>query len=502
MIQDNSKLKWFHAVGICGKATANVAKMFKEMGWFVTGSDIQFLPPASKIITDAKIPYVEGYSYEHLNKEFWKDKINDSDIDFDSLPEHPDLSLIVETLTRKNREFLYAQRLGLDIRPYSQILGEYLVKDNSIVVVGTAGKTTTTSLIVCLLEALNLNPSYMIGAEVKDLKESLVNTSSSWSVIEGDEYHSKELSRGAKFLEYKPKYLIITNIGYEHQDIFPTEELYIEEFKKVVNLVQKGGLIIARADDLKIDEALETAEAEVIKYKFVENNDELRPSDNCWYIKREKSSDFKIFDNKLQEIFSSPTNLIGDYNLENILASVILLTQINNSEKSFKVEEKTLYETLHKVITEFKGPKKRLEITYKDDNLIIIDDFAVAPDRVKNTLNTLSKHFNDYYKIVVFEPNSGSRIKNKEQFKSSYKNIFKNADKIIIPDLSTFDDSLASTEEITNNLQELGVNSINIEIDNLVSHLHGSLNPNQKNMIIFLSSYRLTTKMEELIRNL
>src|SRR5260221_1622092 len=178
--------KWFHAIGACGKTTANVAVMFKKMGWFVTGTDTQYLPPASHIIENNDIHFELGYSFKHLTKEFWEEKLGQK-LD---IPQYPTLGLIVESATSKNKELLFAKKNNIDIRPYAQVLRDYLVKENSVAVIGTAGKTTTTALITFLLEKLNLYPSYMIGADTLDFNESLKNTGSKWSVIEGDEYFS------------------------------------------------------------------------------------------------------------------------------------------------------------------------------------------------------------------------------------------------------------------------------------------------------------------------
>ncbi|MDQ7021461.1 MAG: Mur ligase domain-containing protein [Candidatus Dojkabacteria bacterium] len=158
------KQKWFHATGVCGHATAAVTKMFKDMGWFTTGSDISFNPPAVDILDDAGIHYIEGYHYTHLTKEFWEKELS-TEL---NINDKPDLALIVESATSKNNEYRYAKINKIDMRPYSQILGEYLIKDNSIVVAGSAGKTSTTSLIEFLLEKLDLDPSYMIGGTMVD----------------------------------------------------------------------------------------------------------------------------------------------------------------------------------------------------------------------------------------------------------------------------------------------------------------------------------------------
>ncbi len=507
-------MKWFHAIGICGKATSNVAFMFKRAGWFVTGSDAQFFPPASTAIEKEGIPTVEGYSYEHLTKEFWLDKLRIKNDEL-RIGDVPDLCLVVDTATAKNKELLFAKKRGVDVRPFSQILGEYLVKPESIVVVGTAGKTTTTALLVKILQDLELDPCYMIGAEVVDIKDSLVNTDSSWSVLEGDEYYGKEVSRGAKFLEFKPKYLVITKIGWEHQDVYPSQEDYSNEFKKAVELIPEDGLIIAKYGDENIDEVVKDAKCKVIRYahrswKLEAGSKEassFKLQASLWTVEKSEAG-YTIYDDKGNSILEFNTKLIGEYNVENILAAVATILNVparflpielvNNGTRNLK--------TISDTIGRFNGVKKRLEFLYKSDNLIIVDDFGVAPDRAKNSLTTLKENFSKFKIIGVFEANSGSRPSDIKLFKKMYKDVFKNADEIIIPDLSTSNPELVQSEEMVRRLKDLKVNATYVDSESLVIELQGIINylrqGEDKVLIVFFSSYRLTEKAEKLTKDI
>ena len=472
----NNQLKWFHAIGACGKATANVAKMFKDMGWFVTGTDLQFIPPASQILIDAQIPTEIGYHFSHLTKEFWEQKLGTKL----NIPEHPTLGLIVESASSKNKEYLFAKKQNVDIRPFSQILRDYLVKPESIVVVGTAGKTTTTALTAFLLKELQLNPSYMIGADVIDFKDGLTNTNSNYSVLEGDEYYSKELSTGAKFLQYKPKYGIITKISWEHVDVYPTEEEYVNEFKKFVEIIPADGLIIAKLHDSNIDLALEDFKASLLRYTYINNESEIKEAANCFYVKKTESG-YSILNSSKEVLVSGTTNLLGSYNLENILAAFLVYSQI------LKLTDFNLFA---QIVTKFKGPKKRLEHLLKTENLVVIDDFGVAPERAANSLHTLKEAYPDYQITAVFEPNSGSRPTDKETFNKIYKDSFNNAHNLIIPTLSDTP-NLIQTEEFVRNLQDLKFNVKYIPTENLLEELNNSID-NSKNLVVFFSAYRLT----------
>lgn len=491
------KKNWLHLIGVSGKTTANVAKVFQEMGWFVTGSDSQFLPPASNLLEEYKINTAEGYNFKHLTREFWETKI--PNLAEQGVSSNPDLVLFISHLTTKNKEYLYARKKGLTIKPYAQILGEYLIKPESIVVAGTAGKTTTTALITFILQSLGIDPSYMIGAEVLDISDSLKITNTKFSVIEGDEYHNPdaEVEGNAKFLEYRPKYLVLTSIGWEHQDIFPTQQMYLEEFKKLVDLVPAEGVIVANANDENIDKVLVGAKAKVIRYS---SNDK----DTSWKVVKGKTSS-KIYDPRGNFVMEFKTNLLGDYNLENILASVVVVLNISSEAIPLDVirEGTGSLKVIAKAVTDFRGAKKRLEKLYEDENLTVIDDFGVAPTRAINSLATLKETYPKHKIIAVFEPNSGSRPMDSKLFASMYKGAFNDADEVLIPDLSTASDGLVETDEMVDRMNLLKFRAKHVSNPEIVDYLLSRKTEEQgKLLIVFFSSYRLTEVAEKLIDKL
>ncbi len=579
--------KWFHAIGVSGKTTANVAKMFKDMGWFVTGSDMQFLPPASDILVENGIHTAEGYNYKHLTREFWekqlritnyelrdkagKNKIQNpkseepneatneaslqptaysleqskkgmhnaqstmQNVDLD-IPEQPDLGLIMSFLTPSNKEYRYAKLHNIDIRPYAKVLGEYLVKKNSIVVVGTAGKTTTTALITYILQNLGFNPSYMIGADVVNIPDSIQNTDSAWSVLEGDEYHSPELEGHAKFMEYKPKYLVITSIGWEHQDIFPTQESYIQEFKNVVDLVPEDGVIVAKGGDSNIEKTLVNVKCKIIRYSVVNDKSEIRNPKNQTvaqiasstkaprndslethssqptahsinYSLLTTNNSFKIYSGD-KFILEGTTSLLGEYNLENIVAAVALITNLPSSEidQNILVRGTQILKEMSQHIANFRGAKKRLEILFENENITIVDDFGVAPSRAINSLKTLKDAYPEHKIISVFEPNSGSRPLDPIVFSNMYKDAFDNADEVIIPSLSEFKDEFVDTKTFVERLESLKVKVEHVENQELVRELKLRITnyemKQQKVLVVFFSSYRLTELEMQLVEEL
>lgn len=477
-------LKWFHATGVCGKATAPIAKMFKDMGWFVTGSDVNFSPPASDILEKAGVYTIEDYHYSHLNKEFWEEKLKQK-LD---IPIHPDLALVVESVSKNNKELRYARVQNIDMRPFSQILREYLVKENSIVVVGTAGKTTTTGFLIHTLSKAGFNPSYMVGGSIVDYPDSAKNTKSPWSVLEGDEYHNLDFSRGAKFLEYKPKYLIMTNIGWEHYDIFPTQERYIEEFAKIQNVIPEDGLVVARTNDKNVNSALENTKAKIIRFGEKGEGAEFEYD---YEIVSDGNTKYSLYENGLERV-SGLTTLMGKYNIENFLSSYALLNNLVKKNK-LDLSEQELNQLIKESISTFKGIEKRLEILYKSETLVIIDDFGIAPNRAKNSLETIRKYYPDFEITAIFEPNSGSRMKDLEDFNKAYQNSFTETSEVVVPTLSTPGEDYISGEDLSSRLQSLGFNSQIIDTSIISNFLAKKVKTNKKHLFVFFSAYRLTS---------
>ena len=483
-------MKWLHVIGISGKATANIAKMFKEFGWFVTGSDNQFLPPASIIVEKNNIPFVKEFHYSHMQKTFWEEKLNKKL----NISQVPDLTLMVESLSSKNKEYLFAKNKKLDVRPYSKILSEYLIKENSIVVAGTAGKTTTTSIITKILKDLNFNPSYMIGAEVIDFNESIQKNNSNWSVIEGDEYHNKIISDGPKFLEYKPKFLVLTNIGYEHQDIFNTKEEYVNAFRKLVSKVPQDGFIVARNNDSNISETLKSAKANVFKYEVVKNFDQVKAGVWSLLVGEKKNA---IFNNKKNKILEFKTDLLGDLVLEDILAAVIVVLNLPKNLIPSDLNMIDYVSSVKDSIEDFKGVKKRLEIIYQDKKTVVIDDFGVTPNRAKNSLSIIKSEFPNHKIIAIFEPNSASRFKDLKEFNENYNSVFLNVNELIIPDLSSFNKDLLNASDFVKRLIGMNINAKHIPSKNIQKAIKEKIKYDNI-IVVFFSTYKLDSISRQL----
>ncbi len=257
-----------------------------------------------------------------------------------------------------------------------------------------------------------------------------------------------------------------------------------------MKLVPANGLIVAKYGDKKIDEVVKHAKCLVVRYKIQEDyleytqHNHKKDKNIVWTLSKGDSN--KIYDNKNNLVLEFKTGLIGNYNLENILAVTTLIKNI------FRYSDEN---KLVKVIEGFRGPKKRLEILHKEETLIVVDDFGVAPDRARNSINTLKDTFPEYKIISIFEPNSGSRISDPALFNSLYSETFKNSELVVIPDLSDLNSELVSTDTMTSRLKHLGFNTIHIHSDELESNIREIITneyQGEKVLVVFFSSYRLT----------
>src|SRR5436853_6408257 len=197
-----SEIRAVHFVGICGKAMASTAAALKEKGLVVTGSDQNVYPPMSTFLADRSIEVISGYAERNLARR-------------------PDLVVIGNAISRGNPEAEYVLEHKLRYCSLPELLKEFFIRGKrSLVVTGTHGKTTTTSLLVWVFEHNGCNPSYLIGGIPNNLGQGARFTGSDWFIIEGDGYDTAFFDKRSKFVHYLPELAIINNLEFDHADIF------------------------------------------------------------------------------------------------------------------------------------------------------------------------------------------------------------------------------------------------------------------------------------------
>ena len=393
-----NKIKHIHLMGICGTAMASLAGVLKQKGYHVTGSDQNIYPPMSVFLDQLSIPVQRGYSPENLFPA-------------------PDLVIVGNVISRQNPE---AIQLGLLKIPYlsmPQALGAFAITDRiSIVVSGTHGKTTTSSLVSHLLEQAGLDPGFMIGGMVNNFQSNFKIGKGPYFVVEGDEYDTAFFDKGPKFLHYLPKIVILTSIEFDHADIFRDLNHVIETFSRLIDIIPADGLLIANRDDRIVTAMAEKARCRVITYGMNGGAEwsaaGLSGRDGMTHVnilKKDKS------------YASLSTPLYGNHNISNLL-SVAALSEYISVDKAILLD----------ACRTFKGVKRRQEIRGEKNGILILDDFAHHPTAVQKTIEAVKDRYKDRRLLAAFEPRSNSSRRN--VFQEEYSLAFDMADLIFIPD--------------------------------------------------------------------
>ncbi len=473
---------WVHFIGICGVTMAPLANMFKKMGWEVTGSDKGIFPPMSTYLKKRDIKIELGFKKDHLRGNY-----------YDLKSSYPEFVIVGNYAGLKNVEYKFALENKLKVRSFPEILEEYLIKENSIVVAGTYGKTTSSGLLSLIFKEAGLNPSFMIGGLTKNFEDSIENSKSDWSIVEGDEYISARFDEVSKFFHYKPEFLMLTACAWEHTDFFKTEEQYIENFKKLMISIPKNGIIVANKIGENVAEVLKEARCKIVTYELNKLDNRLPKADwfNIPHKENPDIGEIVMFNRHTREEFQLETQLIGSHNKENIIGCAALARELD-------IE----IESVIKAVEDYKGIKRRLEIRYEEENLKVLDDHACSPPKVKGSLKALNETYNDWHKTIVFEPNVGNRT---EESLKLFKNTFKYANEIIIPHLKIVKtktgEKRVDGKTLADYLQENGENVRYIEKDNeLVDYI--SKKNVGKHIICFMGSYGWRRMIKEVIEKI
>ena len=457
--------KHVHFIGICGVAMSALAIAFDKKGWKVTGSDKGFYPPVSTYLKQSRISYYPGWHPEKMGT--------------------PDLVIVGNVAGSSNPEWKYVQENNIPYKSYPEAVAEHLIRPNSIVCAGTYGKTTTSTLLSKILIDAEMNPNYMFGAlAVSGRDAASLMSASDWSVVEGDEYKSARWDMRPKFAHYSPTHLLLTAIVWDHADIYPTEENYIQTMTDLFLSVPDSGVRVVSQQALAAlaDNALEK---ELISYGSDDANDFVYS--NIAESKHGLTFTITDPDGKMYDI---STSCIGSYMADNITACFAMA-------KAIGIEADIIIDS----IKSFKGIKRRLEKRHSGD-ITIFDDIAHSPTKAKSTLYNLKSIYNGNI-IAVFEPNTGNR---KKESIPQYANAFNDADTVIIPRLTSVkiakDDPNPPFDgkELTDIISQTHKNCQYIPDDNqLLDYL--KQNTNKNDVIVFLGSHGFRGMIDHICDN-
>lgn len=376
-----------HFIAIGGSAMHNLAIALKRKGYEVTGSDDEiFEPSKTRLAKEGILPEKEGWFPEKIN----------SNIDAVILGMHA---------RADNPELVKAQELGLKIFSYPEYVFEQTKNKKRVVIGGSHGKTTITSMIMHVLNENKIEHDYLVGAMLQgyDCMVRLSETAKI-AIIEGDEYLSSPIDRRPKFHLYFPDIAVISGIAWDHINVFPTFENYVEQFQIFTEKISEKGILIYCEKDQEVKIVAQKAPTHLLKIGYGIHVHETFNGETC------------LIDENGNKV---PLLIFGDHNLQNLNAAKHVCTHLGVSPEHF-----------YKAIRSFKGAAKRLELIAKNDFTTIYKDFAHSPSKLKATTEAVKKQFPNRKLIACMELHTFSSLN--EKFLEQYYGAMELADEAIV----------------------------------------------------------------------
>jgi UDP-N-acetylmuramate: L-alanyl-gamma-D-glutamyl-meso-diaminopimelate ligase len=390
-------VKKVYLVGIGGTAMASLAGMLQERGYEVAGSDEHVYPPMSTYLERLGIAVLEGYTKDHL-------------VTF-----HPDLVVIGNVAAPTNAEAAATIELDLPYTSMPEAIHQLFIRGkHSIVIAGTHGKTTTTSLMAWLLESAGRDPSMVVGGIPLNFNQNFKLGNGPEFVIEGDEYNTSFFDKGPKFLHYGANTLLLNNIEFDHADIYANLEAIIDAFRKGVQQVAPGDTIVANGADAHVMSLRGDARGRWFTFGASRGCDisaadvELTPEGSAFTAWWEGS-----------EWFRFRTTMSGEHNVVNALADIAIARM-----RGLSAEE------IQRGLETFQGIKRRMEVRGVERGVTVIDDFAHHPTAIDTTMAGAKKRYPGRTIWALFEPRSISS--SRKEFESGYIEAFHQADRVVI----------------------------------------------------------------------
>ena len=375
-----------HFIAIGGSAMHNLAIALHKKGYQVTGSDDEvFEPSKSRLKKYGLLPEREGWFPENVFSEL-------------------DAVILGMHARQDNSELLRAQKLGLKIYSYPEYLYEQTKDKIRVVIGGSHGKTTITSMIMHVLRFNQIAFDYMVGAQLEgfDTMVSLTEDAKI-AVFEGDEYLSSPIDRRPKFHLYFPNIALLSGIAWDHINVFPTFPFYVEQFQIFADLIQPNGSLIYFGNDENLQQVASRSREDIHKFPYL-SHESVIENGITYLIVGEKKMKLQIF---------------GDHNLQNISGAQLVCRQLGLSDEQF-----------YAAIAEFKGAARRLEVLAETDNCVVFNDFAHSPSKLKATTEAVKKQFPERKLVACLELHTFSSLK--KEFLPQYKNSMDAADLAIV----------------------------------------------------------------------
>ncbi|MBQ9835321.1 MAG: UDP-N-acetylmuramate:L-alanyl-gamma-D-glutamyl-meso-diaminopimelate ligase [Akkermansia sp.] len=395
-------MKHVHFLGICGTAMGAVASAMARKGYVVTGTDANVYPPMSTFLESEGIRIFQGYKPENI-------------------PDEADLIVIGNAMSRGNAEVEAVLERNLRYKSLPETMKEYFLwGKHNYVVTGTHGKTTTTSMLTWLMEANEMNPSFMIGGIARNLGRGGRFTDSDYCVLEGDEYDTSFFDKRSKFLHYLPEVVIINNIEMDHVDIYANVEEIKLSFKRMLRVVPRNGIVFINADcpnccDVRAYAANELRMVKMVSVGMGEEAD-IRITD---IEHRMDGCSFTLEG----ECYSIP--MIGDFNVRNAAMATCAARFAGLTPDQIRAGFQS-----------FEGVARRQEVRGTVNSVTVVDDFAHHPTAIRQAVEGLRQRFPKSRVWALFDPRSNTSITN--TFQHELADALATADFAVLPPVENY----------------------------------------------------------------
>jgi len=385
-----------HLVAICGTGMGSLAGLLKEAGHEVSGSDRTFYPPMSERLQAWGIPTRQGFDPAHIDS-------------------NTDLVIVGNVCRKDNPEAQAALQRGMKVMSFPQALSEFFIAGKcSVVVAGTHGKTTTAALLSYVLVEAGLDPSFLIGGIPQDFGKSFHLGQGRLFVVEGDEYDAAFFDKRPKFVHYRPQIVILTAVEFDHADIYPDMEAYRAAFKTLVSLLPADGLLVACADDPEVSALANSACCRVVSYGL--------GSAATWtageILPGEEATQFSLF-REGSYVTRVALPLAGRHNVANTLGVLAAAEALGVDAKKAAG-----------YLAGFSGVARRMQLRGVIDGVMVIDDFAHHPTKVRETVQAVRARYPRSRLVAVFEPRTNTS--RRKIFQETYPASFAGADELIV----------------------------------------------------------------------
>jgi UDP-N-acetylmuramate: L-alanyl-gamma-D-glutamyl-meso-diaminopimelate ligase len=438
-----------HILGVCGTLMGAFASYLKRSGVRVTGSDQNVYPPMSDVLQNAGIELFSPYSAENLQK-------------ISNQGQFPDLFVIGNVISKGNVEMTAIEQSGVPYVSLPEFMEKHLLPETrNLVVAGTHGKTTTSSLLAHTLDSCEMNPSYFIGGVSHSLPHSFhVPADSKYFVLEGDEYDTAFWDKVPKFNHYLPNDVILTSVEFDHADIYADLAAVKKAFAGLISRIRSPGRLIACIETANVRELIREAKTTLITYSRNEADQADYTFKNMLTNGETTSFDLYFKGSKKDHVH---INLCGEHNVLNALAVYVECSELGIPAEKIKTG-----------LASFKGIKRRQEERGEVNGVLVIDDFAHHPTAVRETLNALKLKYPSRRLVAVFEPRSATS--RRKVFQKEYTEAFDQAGAVFVA--IAFDqskipqDQQFSSQELVQGVNDRGIHAASfLEVDEGVKNV-------------------------------